>query len=234
MSDLKIYFMNFLKFVMQWLRRNIIRREFTYKFISNDFGYGRGIPVDRYYIHKFFLDEARFVTGSCLEFGDTTYIDKYGKEVTKKTTFNYSSEPLSLDNNLAGDITKLNTLPEDVFDCIVSVNVLNFIYDLPAAVLGLKKMIKPSGKILLTLAGVSSHISRYDMDRWGDYWRLTDKATIKLLEDAGFTIEAKQVYGNPYSCTAQMNGFSSEELVQSKLFPSHPDYQLIISFVLRK
>lgn len=232
--DSKKYVKNFLRYFKHLITRSLAKRDLEVKFISNDFGFSRGTPIDRHYIHNFFCENASFVTGCCLEFGDSTYMDKYGIDVTKKVTFNYSDAPFSSGRSIAGDIAKPNSLPSEEFDCIVCVNVLNFIYDLSAATLGLRRMLKQNGKLLLTLAGVSSHVSRYDMNRWGDYWRLTDKAAIKLLEDSGFTIEAMRVYGNPYACTAQLNGFSTEDVVQSELFPSHPDYQLVLAFTLSK
>jgi len=233
-SYFKKHIKAFLRLARQLVKRSVIKRNLDVKFISNDFGFGRGIPVDRYSMHTFFCKYGHFITNTCLEFGDTTYIDKYGAEVSEKVTFNYSNNSSCLGGSLSGDITKLNTLPSEAFDCIVCINVLNFIYEISDAVLGLKKMLKPNGKVLLTLAGVSSHISRYDMDRWGDYWRLTDKAAIKLLEKSGLTIDAMQVYGNPYACAAQLNGFSIEDLVQSELTSSHRDYQLVLAFTLSK
>lgn len=225
---------DFLKTLKQILTRNIVKKNFENKFISNDFGFGRGTPVDRYYIHDFFCKKTKYISGDCLEFGDTTYIDKYGIDVNESVTFNYSTVSSAVEDVLTGDITQLYTLPQNKFDCIVCINVLNFIYDLPAAVLGLSQMLKPDGKIILTLAGISAHISRYDMDRWGDYWRLTDKAAIKLFEDAGFNVEEVCAYGNAYACTAQINGFSVEDIELYELFPSHPDYQLVLAFVLSK
>lgn len=234
MSSLKQSAKNYLNQIRHLVVRGIAKKHLENKFISNDFGFGRGTPIDRSFIHHFFCNNTSLVAGCCLEFGDSTYTNKYGTNVTKKTVFNYSDTPQISDGNISGDIAKPNSLPSEVFDCIICVNVLNFIFDISAAASGLRQMLKPNGRILLTLAGVSAHISRYDMNRWGDFWRLTDKAAIKLLEDAGFTIETMQIYGNPYACTAQLNGFSTEDIDQSELFRSHPDYQLVLTFTLSK
>ena len=42
------------------------------------------------------------------------------------------------------------------------------------------------------------------------------------------------MYGNPYACSAQLNGFSFQDIEQSKLFPSDQDYQLLIALFLTK
>ena len=88
--------------------------------------------------------------------------------------------------------------------------------------------------IILTLAGVSAHISRYDMNKWGDFWRITDKCATKLAKSAGFEVLKLVSYGNPVSCSAQLNGMSTEDLPIKSLLPSHNDYQLVVALILSK
>lgn len=229
---------NYIKSILRKLKQQSVRivfnRDLEDSFISNDFGFQRGKPIDRVYIENFISQHVEKISGVCLEFGDTSYIDLFGKSVTEKYSFNYSNEPSEQNNNIMGDLTKLDTLSIDSFDCILCINVLNFIYDLPVAAEGLKKLLKPNGKIIITIAGVASHISRYDMDRWGDYWRFTDKSAAKLFKEAGFHIEKIQTYGNPYACSAQINGYSMEDLSKEKVVKSDPDYQLLVACVLSK
>ena len=231
-------FSEFIKHLLRSMKslviRLFIRRKIDHVFLANDFGFKRGSPVDRFYIGQFFNINRNVLTGVCLEFGDTKYIDKYGCRVSKKYTFNYASNSSMEGELLKGDLSRIETLPRELVDCIVCVNVLNFIYDLPLALSGLKKILKPGGKIILTVAGAAAHISRYDMDRWGDYWRITDKAAIKLADEAGFKVLKVETYGNPYSCSAQLNGFSVEDLIKEKIEQSHPDYQLVVALLLEK
>ena len=228
------YIKSILRKLKQQLSRMVFKKDLGDNFISNDFGFGRGTPIDRMYIDSFFKKHAGEISGVCLEFGDTSYIDEFGESVSKKYEFNYSEESSKINNIIMGDLTKLDSLAANSFDCILCINVLNFIYDLPLAVQGLKKLIKPNGKIIITMAGVSAHISRYDMDRWGDYWRLTDKAAMKLFKDAGLNIDKVQTYGNPYACSAQINGYSMEDLSQEKIITYHQDYQLLVACILSK
>lgn len=203
-------------------------------FVSNDFGFYRGTPVDRWYIHQFFLYNMHLINGSCLEFGELTYVNKYGSNLSEKIVFNYSENFHMHDGEIRGDITLVEQLPESKFDCIVCVNVLNFIYDIKSALVGLGRMLKKNGVIVLTVAGPVAHVSRYDMDRWGDFWRLTDKAIIKLVSDTGLSVEAIETYGNPLSCVSQINGYCAEDIGVDSLLPNHSDYQLVIGLVVRK
>lgn len=204
------------------------------KFIGNDFGFSRGMPIDRWYIHQYFLDNAKLITGACLEFGELTYVNKYGSDVTKKVMFNYSNISRVSSGEIRGDITIPSQLPELEFDCIVCVNVLNFIYDIKSALLGLGRMLKRNGVIVITVAGPVAHISRYDMVRWGDFWRFTDRTIAQLVSEAGLKVEDIKTYGNPLSCVTQINGYCVEDIGVDSLLPNHSDYQLVIGLVVRK
>src|SRR5262245_24640210 len=46
--------------------------------IARDFGYGRGGPVDRYYIESFLEEHHLDVRGVVLEVGDASYTNRYG------------------------------------------------------------------------------------------------------------------------------------------------------------
>lgn len=220
----------FLKTYLSKPRKNI----FHHKFLSNDYGDSRGTPITRFYIEHFFLNLKHFNWGNCLEFEDNRYIDHFGKNVTKNYTFKFSNQFSKHDNLIYGDLTKFSDLPREKFDSIVCTNVLNFIFDVESAIKGIHKMLKKNGKCIITIDGPSSHISRYDMERWGDFWRFTNLSANKIFERANFKIEQNVTYGNPYACSAQLNGFSTQDIDQSKLFPSEKDYQLLIALYLRK
>ena len=211
-------------------RKNI----FYNKFISNDYGDSRGTPITRFYIQHFFLNLIPFDWGNCLEFEDNRYIDHFGKNVAKNITFKLSNEYSKQDNFIYGDLTNFSILPKEKFDLIVCTNVLNFIFDVESAIKGIHKMLKKNGKCIVTVDGPSSHISRYDMDRWGDFWRFTNLSAKRLFERSNFKIEQSTTYGNPYACSAQLNGFSIQDIDQSKLLPSEEDYQLLIALLVTK
>ena len=95
-------------------------------------------------------------------------------------------------------------------------------------------LLKPGGVLLATVGGISQ-ISRYDMERWGDYWRFTTASIQKLFEPVfrgGIELET---YGNVLAATAFLQGIAVEELPDRTLLDEHdPDYQLLITIVARK
>src|SRR5215471_20568201 len=71
-----------------------------------------------------------------------------------------------------GGLTTDDGVPTGAFDCIILTQTLPFIYDIETAIHHAYRRLRPSGVLLLTLPFIT-RISRPDMDRWGDYWRLT-------------------------------------------------------------
>jgi len=83
---------------------------------------------------------------------------------------------------IIADLTNANHVPSNSFDCIIITQTLQFIYDINAAVSTLHRILKPGGVLLGTLPSLSP-ICRYDMDRWGDYWRFTSATVQRLFGD---------------------------------------------------
>ena len=73
---------------------------------------------------------------------------------------------------IVADLTTAETIPDEIFNCIILTHTLQFIYDFRSALRHLQRVLMPGGVLLATLPGISQ-ISRYDMDRWGEYWRFT-------------------------------------------------------------
>ena len=201
--------------------------------VSAVFGVDRGTPIDRYYIEKFLQENSGSIRGRVLEVGDSFYSRRFagGKvdsfEVLHATPGNKAA-------TIIGDLTDPATLPPNAFDCFICTQTYNFIFELDKAVEGAHYLLKPGGILLSTVAGISQ-ISRYDMDRWGDFWRFTTASAQKLFGPVfkgGLEIGS---FGNVLAATAFLQGVSVEDLPDPTLLDYHdPDYQLLITLVARK
>ena len=88
--------------------------------------------------------------------------------------------------------------------------------------------------LLATVAGISQ-ISRYDMDRWGDYWRFTTASMKKLFSPVFIGDVEIATFGNVLAATAFLQGLAVEDLPDPTLLDAaDDDYQLIIAIVARK
>jgi len=208
-----------------WVRFGNLRRVTP---ISRTFGFDRGLCIDRYYIETFLAKYSEDIQGNVLEIGDDTYTWKFGGGRVAK------SDVLHVWNNnpkatIVADLTRADHIPSDAFDCIILTQTLQFIYDVRAAIKTLYRILKPSGVLLATFPGISQ-ISRYDMDRWGEYWRFTTLSARRLFEEffPPENIEV-QAYGNVLAAIAFLHGLAAEELSQKELDYFDPDYELLIA-----
>jgi SAM-dependent methyltransferase len=200
--------------------------------VSRLFGEDRGTPIDRYYIEQFLSGQQQLITGTVLEIAESSYSKKFGQNVSK-----YEVLFINHDNRHAtiiGDLTKPETLPSNTIDCFVCTQTFNFIYNFSDAIRGAFKVLKPGGYLLATVAG-PSQISRYDMDRWGDYWRFTTLSATKMFEDVfGAANVEVESYGNCLTAVSLVRGIAAEEIPKAKLDLKDPDYEVIITITARK
>lgn len=196
--------------------------------VSILFGYDRGKPIDRYYIENFLLHHKLAIHGRVLEMGDNTYTKRFGGDIVEQSDIFHAIEG-NPSATIVADLTRADNIPTNTFDCIILTQTLQFVYDISAAVNHLYRILKPAGILLITLLGISQ-ISRYDMDRGGDYWRFTTLSTQRLFEEK-FSPENVEVraYGNVLAATAFLYGLAIED-IKSEQFDYHdPDYQMLIT-----
>jgi len=193
---------------------------------SKIFGLERGTAIDRYYIEQFLNENRELIQGKVLEIAESTYSKKFGHNITSFEVLHYDFS--NINATIIGDLTITGSLPENTIDCFVCTQTLNFIFDLKEAVEGCYAVLKENGVFLGTVAGISQ-ISRYDMDRWGDYWRFTDLSIKKMFEEV-FEEGNVEVttFGNAKTSIAFLDGLSLEEIPNRILDIRDIDYQLII------
>jgi SAM-dependent methyltransferase len=201
--------------------------------ISRVFGFDRGTPVDRYYIEGFLEAHAGAVHGRVLEIGDRTYTERFGGDAVDVSDVLHvtGDSPLA---TIVADLTDAPSIADDTFDCIIITQTLQFTYCMESTVATLLRILKPGGVVLCTVPGISQ-ISRYDMDRWGDYWRLTDRSARELFETA-FPAESVDVavYGNVLAAVALLHGVALDELTPEELDVRDDDYQVIVAISATK
>jgi len=196
--------------------------------ISTLFGTDRGQPIDRYYIESFLHRHSADVRGSVLEIGDPAYTLKYGGDrVTGSHVLH-----VAFDNPQAtfvGDLQTGKGVFDNTYDCMILTQTLLFIYDVHAAIANCYRALKPGGVLLATFPGISQ-VVRYDMDRWGDYWRFTDASTRKLFGNIfGLENVVVETHGNVLTACAFLHGLATSELKAKELDFHDPDYQVIIT-----
>ena len=208
-----------------WVRFGTLRRLTP---ISSIFGLERGQSIDRYYIDTFLRKHSGDIRAHVLEIAEPRYTRQFGgNRVTHSDVLH--AVPGNPEATLVGDLVTGQGIPREAFDCMILTQTFPFIYDVRAAIATVFAALKPGGVLLATVSGISQ-ISRYDMERWGDYWRFTTRSSRLLLEEV-FPAENVfvEAHGNVYSAIAFLHGVAVEELSQEKLDHRDQDYELLIT-----
>ena len=200
--------------------------------LSRVFGFDRGTPVDRYYIEKFLYNNRQYFKGRILEVAQDWYSSHYAglnetaieKPIVETLHYNGTEDEVTI----IGDLTSPESLPENRYDCFVCTQTYHVIFDVPKAIEGSYRVLKEGGVLLATVAGISQ-ICRGDMDRWGDYWRFTNKSLELLFKASKFSKVEIIPMGNLMSACAFLQGMALEELPRKDLLDvMDNDYQLIL------
>jgi SAM-dependent methyltransferase len=195
--------------------------------LSRQFGFDRGLPVDRLYIEQFLEANAHLVHGRVLEVGDDSYTRRFGDD---RVT---AAEVLNVDPDVPGttyvaDLAIAPGIPSDAFDCVVLTQTLHLIYDMSAAVRTVHRILRPGGAVLATVPG----ISQLSSDGWAEswYWSLTPLAAGRLFGDV-FGPDNVEVAsrGNVAASVAFLEGIAVHELRTRVLTRSDPRFPLLVT-----
>jgi SAM-dependent methyltransferase len=208
-----------------WVRFGSLRRLTP---VSRVFGFDRGQCIDRYYIENFLAQSSEDIRGHVLEVADNDYTIKFGGSRVSKSDILYARDG-NPKATIIADLSGSNSIPSSAFDCVILTQTLQFIYEVRAAIETLFRILKPGGVLLATIPGISQ-ISRYDMDRWGDFWRFTTASVQRLFQErfpAG-NIHI-QGHGNVLAANALLHGLAVADVRLDELNYHDPDYELVIT-----
>jgi SAM-dependent methyltransferase len=196
--------------------------------VSRQFGYDRGQPIDRHYIERFLEIHASDICGHVLEIADDTYTREFGGDRVSASDVLHVA-PGQPQATIIGDLICEDVLPAGIFDCVILTQTLQFIYDAPAALRTINRALKPGGVLLATFPGITP-ISRYDMERWGQFWGFTTLSGRRLFDDSCSWVDVRvESFGNVLAATGVLYGLAAEELRPQELNHHDPDYEVIIA-----
>jgi SAM-dependent methyltransferase len=194
---------------------------------SGVFGFDRGTPVDRFYLHRFLERNRSVITGRVLEVQVPSYIRTYGHDVEVSHTVDINPE---FHATYTCDLADAVQIPSDSYDCFLVPNTLQHVEDLPAVLRTLLRVVKPGGHILASAAGLLPLIPDGD-----DMWRMSPEGWRRTLARAWEGCEvAVDGHGNCLAATAVMYGLALEELTEDELTANDPRYPVLITIKARK
>lgn len=221
------------RFIYKYIYRNVLKNKYVYllsrssKPISNRYGFDRGVPIDRYYIEHFLLENSNDIKGKCMELLNGYYMQKYGGDhIIEGIVLDIDQN--NKDANLIADLRDLKDISDNVFDCIILTQVLHLIDDISAAISECHRVLKSGGTLLATLPALSRIDCLAGMK--GDYWRFT-KAGARFMFEKFFKSDKLFIAsaGNAKSGIYFYAGLAQQDISRTILSVDDENFPLIIT-----
>jgi GT2 family glycosyltransferase/SAM-dependent methyltransferase len=193
--------------------------------VSRVWGLDRGQPIDRYFIERFLEDNSELIAGDVLEIKDPGYTRRFGGDVRSMTVLDIAEH--NEEATLVADLAQPEALPVERYDCILLIQTMHLIFELPQVVGNAHRALAPGGSVLATLPCVSR--IDYESGIEGDSWRFTPASARRLFEaefgEGAVTVES---FGNVLTATAFLQGLATSDLSRAELDHSDPYFPLLI------
>jgi hypothetical protein len=190
---------------------------------SRRFGFERGTPVDRHYLHRFLAANRGAICGDVLEIQESGYTRRFGHDLGDTHTIDINA---SFSPTYCCDLAQAQAIvPSDRYDCFLLPNTLCVLRDIDACLRQALRVVKPGGTILATTAALVP----LNPDA-PDYWRLSAHGWREVARHVwpgcDVTVEAR---GNCLAAVAAMLGLAAEELTVAELEVTDPLYPVLVT-----
>lgn len=195
---------------------------------SENFGFERGTPVDRYYLMKFLDKHRHYITGRVLEIQLPDYTQRYGHGVVEMHTVDINP---AFGSTYVCDLAHSDgVIPSDYYDCFLLPNTLCVLRDIDGCLRQALRVVRAGGIVLGTTAGFVPLTPDY-----GDYWHLSaagwQEIAARAWPGCQFHIES---HGNCLAAVAAMLGLAFEELTAEELDVSDTRFPVLVTLCCRK
>lgn len=194
----------------------------------NPFTFLRGKPdtPGRYYIEHFLQQYAGECKGHFLEFGSPVYRRMFTQDLIER--YDIMDVVPRPEVTIVADLQDCAAVPDNTFDVIVCTQVLEHIADPFKAAVELHRILKPHGRLLLTVPAAYP----YHADP-NDYWRFTRDSLQLLFGKYFYQLEIKG-YGNRLAVVATYWFWMSYHLPRRALNQPDPNNPVLLSMYARK
>ena len=198
--------------------------------MSEYFGFERGTPVDRYYLHRFLDAHRGLITGKVLEIQMPGYTRTYGRAVSVAHSVDIDPS-VSPRPTFVVDLARAeDVIPDNTYDCFLLPNTLSVIEDIEGALRNALRVVKPGGVVLATTAGFVPFTGRED-----DFWRMSAAGWRQIAARVWPECEVQiEQHGNYLIAVGAMLGLAAEEFSQEELEAHHAKFPVATTLFCRK
>ena len=194
--------------------------------IDPNWGFERGTPIDRVYVERFVGGHASDIRGRVLEIAAADYTTRFGRGVERVDVL--MAREGNSEATIVADLADAPQIPDDTFDCAIVTQTLQFVWDAPAALATLHRILAPGGVLLATVPGLTK-ISPPEDEEFGEWWHFTARSARRLAEEAFGVgnVEARS-YGNVLSAAGFLYGLAAADLEPGELGAHDPLYEVTV------
>lgn len=218
----------------RWATRPVARIGLRRAPVDANYGFGRGRPIDRYYIERFLCSHRDAIRGDVLEIEHDVYTRRFGGAKVRRCDILHV-DPAFPRATVVADLAAGDDIASDRFDCLVVVQTLQYIYDVAAAVRTTHRILRPGGTVLVTVPALARLDQPDDAGGWGEYWRFTSMSARRLFGDVfGAANVSVSGHGNLATAGALLAGLAAEDLTADELHSRDPLFECLITLRAEK
>lgn len=194
---------------------------------SASYGFERGTPIDRFYLHRFLTAQRALITGDVLEVQVNSTTERYGTHVRRADTFDIVAD--FAPTYLVDFTTSPNAVPSGAYDCVLLPNALPHFRDLDGGLRSAHRVLRPGGVMLASAGGMTPLTGDVP-----DYWRFSPEGWRERLRAVWPGAEIRvEGHGNCLAAVAAQLGLAVEELTDAELGVYDPRFPVLITMVCR-
>ena len=193
-------------------------------------GYGRGTPVDRWQLTRFFDQHKLDIRGRVLEVATPLYASEHGDRITRIDILDI--DPENREATIIADLDDAGSLPEAAFDCVICTQTLQYVLNLEVALANLWQGLAPGGVLLLSVPALAK---RDPNPALVDRWRLMPGGLATLVERVCARSEYEVVgVGNTLVVLAALLGIAAEDIDDDELAANRDQFPTLSLARVRK
>jgi SAM-dependent methyltransferase len=194
---------------------------------SHTYGFERGTPIDRYYLHRFLDANRALITGDVLEVQTSAYTRRFGHDVRRVASFDIV--PQFQPSYVCDLAHSEDILPSSAFDCVLLPNTLQHVRELDAGLQNILRVVRPGGAILASAAGLLPLTGDAP-----DWWRFSPDGWREKLSRSWHDADVDVAgHGNCLSAVASQLGLALEELTTAELDVHDPRFPVLTTILCR-
>jgi SAM-dependent methyltransferase len=194
--------------------------------IDPNWGFERGTPIDRVYVERFVGGHASDIRGHVLEIAAPDYTTRFGSDVERVDVL--MAREGNPQATIVADLADAPHIPDDTFDCAIVTQTLQFVWDAPAALATLHRILAPGGVLLATVPGITK-ISPPEDEEFGEWWHFTARSARRLAEQAfGENTVEVEAFGNVLAASGFLYGLAASDLREEELDARDRLYEVVV------